>query len=166
MIFRLIIVHLSHELTTCVFQVDKVSILDHTIGYLRELERKVEELESYKEATETESTMQSKHQDSIERTSDNYGPSKFGNANTKKPSINKRKACDTDNNRVRSREVPTDNISVSVSEKDVLIELRCWTKDSVLLEVMEAIRKLRMNTQSVQSSDTDGILSMTIKAKV
>ncbi|KAI3468727.1 hypothetical protein Pfo_025390 [Paulownia fortunei] len=149
-------------------KVDKVSILDHTIEYLRELERKVEELESYKEAMEIESTMQSKHQDAIERTSDNYGPNKIGN--TKKPSTNKRKACETDktgaeNNRARLRDSSTDNITVSVTDKDVLIEMRCSWKECVLIEVMEAISKLRMDVHSVQSSNTDGILSMTIKAK-
>ncbi|KAL8064116.1 hypothetical protein ABFX02_01G070700 [Erythranthe guttata] len=129
-------------------KVDKISVLDNTIEYLRELERKVEELES---------TMQSKPHDRVERTSDNYGPHKTGNI-TKKPLANKRKACEIE-------KVGPDNISVTVSDKDVSIELRCCEKEGVLLQVMEAIRKLRMDTQNVQSSNGDGILSVTIKAK-
>lgn len=150
-------------------QVDKVSILDHTIAYLRELERKVEELESYKEVIELESTTQSKPHDAIERTSDNYGPNKFGSI--KKLLTNKRKACDTekmaaDNKRVHLRDSSTDRITVSITDKDVLIEMRCSWRESVLLEVMEAITKLHLDSQTVQSSTNDGILSMSIKAKV
>ncbi|KAK6158232.1 hypothetical protein DH2020_005546 [Rehmannia glutinosa] len=149
-------------------KVDKVSILDHTIEYLRDLERKVEELESYKEAMELESTTRNKPQDAIERTSDNYGPNKIGN--TKKPSTNKRKACEmektgAENNRVRLRDTSADNIAVSVSDKGVSIEMKCSWKEGIMLEVMGAISKLRMDTENVQSSNTDGILSITIKAK-
>ncbi|KAG8378968.1 hypothetical protein BUALT_Bualt07G0039600 [Buddleja alternifolia] len=148
-------------------KVDKVSILDHTIEYLRELERKVEELESHKEAMVLESTTKSKPQDAIERTSDNYGPNKVGKM--KKTSRNKRKACDMDktegNNRARLRDSLTDDITVIVTGKDVLIELRCSWRECVLIDVMEAISKLNMESQSVQSSNADGIFSMTIKAK-
>ncbi|KAK6158245.1 hypothetical protein DH2020_005559 [Rehmannia glutinosa] len=117
-------------------EVDKVSILDHTIEYLRDLERKVEELESYKEAMELESTTRNKPQDAIERTSDNYGPNKIGN--TKKPSTNKRKACETEktgagNNRVRLRDSSADNVAVSVSDKDVSIEMKCSWKEGIML---------------------------------
>ncbi|PIN05635.1 hypothetical protein CDL12_21823 [Handroanthus impetiginosus] len=149
-------------------KVDKVSVLDQTIEYLRELERKVAELESFKEAMELESTTQNKTQDAIDRTSDNYGPNKI--VNTKKPLTNKRKACemekiDNENNRVRLRDSSTDNITMSITETDVLIEMRCPWRDRVLLEVMEAIGKLRIDTQTVQSSNDDGIFYMTIKAK-
>ncbi|KAH6777577.1 hypothetical protein C2S51_008889 [Perilla frutescens var. frutescens] len=117
-------------------KVDKVSILDHTIEYLRELERKVKDLESYKEATERESTTQSKAHDSIERTSDNYGHSKFGSIT--KLLGNKRKSCDTEkmageNKRGRSSS-STDSITISITDKDVLIEMRCSWRQCVLLE--------------------------------
>ncbi|KAL0393555.1 UNVERIFIED_CONTAM: Transcription factor GLABRA 3 [Sesamum latifolium] len=148
--------------------VDKVSILDHTIEYLRELERRVEELESHKEAAELGSSTQSKPLDDIERTSDNYGPSK--NGSTKKPSTNKRKASEIEKtggetNRARLRDSSTDNITVTIADKDVLIEMRCSWRECVLLEVMEALSKLHLDTQSVQSSIDDGILSMTVKTK-
>ncbi|KAK4389273.1 Transcription factor GLABRA 3 [Sesamum angolense] len=149
-------------------KVDKVSILDHTIEYLRELERRIEELESHKEAAELGSSTQSKPLDAIERTSDNYGPSK--NGSTKKPSINKRKASEMEktggeSTRSRLRDSSTDNVTITIADNDVSIEMRCSWRECVLLEVMEAISKLHLNTQSVQSSIDDGILSMTIKAK-
>nr|BAN17386.1 bHLH transcription factor [Torenia fournieri] len=147
-------------------KLDKVSVLDHTIEYLRELERKVEELESYKEAMERESVAQSKTQDAIERTSDNYGPN--GTTNSKRPLTNKRKACNNEktgdeNKRVRLRD--SDNVSIKVSDKEVLIEMRCSWNEHLLFGVMEAISKLNMESETVQSSNTDGLLHLTIKAK-
>ncbi|KAK4400802.1 Transcription factor EGL1 [Sesamum angolense] len=126
-------------------KVDKVSILDHTIEYLKELERKVEELES---------TRQSKPHDAVERTSDNYGPNK-----------NKRKACEPDkmaaeSKRARLRDSSTDSITVSIADKDVLIEMRCSWRECVLLEVMEAVTKLHLDSQTVQSSNIDGIIGL------
>ncbi|KAK4389527.1 Transcription factor GLABRA 3 [Sesamum angolense] len=70
-----------------------------------------------------------------------------------------------ENNRARSRDSSTDNITVTIADKDVLIEMRCSWRESVLLEVMEAVSKLHLDTQSVQSSINDGIVSMTIKPK-
>lgn len=153
----------------CLLQVDKVSILDHTIEYMRELEKRVEELESYKETMKLELAARSKSQDANERTSGNYSPNKTGNS--KKPPSNKRKARDKDNigaenSKIRLTDTTTDNISVSVSDKDVLIEIRCSCKEHALVEVMGAISKLHLDTQNVQSSTIDGILSMTINAKV
>ncbi|XP_075484243.1 transcription factor GLABRA 3-like [Primulina tabacum] len=149
-------------------KVDKVSILDHTIEYLKELERKVEELESYKEVMEQESRTKSKLHDAIEQTSDNYGQNRIGNG--KKPLASKRKACDIDKvglvkNMVRLRDSSTDDIIVSIVDNDVIIETRCSWKECVLLEVMEALSKIHLHPQSVQTSNSDGVLSMTIKTK-
>ncbi|KAL3818051.1 hypothetical protein ACJIZ3_003956 [Penstemon smallii] len=142
-------------------KVDKVSVLDHTIEYLRGLERKVEELQSYKDVS-------TKPHDALERTSDNYGPKTI--SNVKKPLTNKRKACETDkkgaaSSKVRLRDSLKDNIIVNITNKDVLIEIICSWRECALLEVMEEISKLRLDSESVQSSKVDGMLSMTVKAK-
>ncbi|KAL8503385.1 hypothetical protein ACS0TY_022210 [Phlomoides rotata] len=148
-------------------KVDKVSILNHTIEYLRELETTIEKLESYKEERELESTTQSKPHDAIERTSDNYGQMKIGSF--KKLLMNKRKACDTEktglDNRRAQLSSSTDSVTVSIKDRDVVIELRCLWRESVFLEVMEVITKLHLESQTVRSSNTDGVLSISIKAK-
>ena len=148
-------------------QADKVSVLDHTIEYLRELERKVQDLEAYKEATERETT-QSRAHDAMERTSDNYGHRKLGSIT--KLLGNKKKASDVEktapeNKRTRSSS-STDSITISITDKDVLIEMRCSWRQCVLIQVMEALTQLNLESQSVQSSNTDGILSLSINAKV
>lgn len=131
----------------------------------------MEELESCKEALGIDSTTQNKPQDAIERTSGNYGPNK--NGVTKKQSTNKRKVCETnqsgaESNKIRLRGTSADNVTVSVTvtQNDVAIEMRCPWRENVLLEIMEAVSGLHMVVQTVQSSDSDGILSLTIKAKV
>lgn len=133
-------------------KVDKVSILDHTIEYLKELERRVEELDSGREVSEPEVRTRKPPKDSAERTSESCG-------HNKKPSINKRKVRDID-------EIKDPyNTTVSIIEKEVLIEIRCPWRDCLLLKIMDAISHLHLDSHSVQSTNSDGILSLTVKSK-
>nr|AOY10782.1 bHLH transcription factor [Camellia sinensis] len=145
-------------------KVNKVSILDNTIKYLKDLERRVEELDSFKEVVEQEARTRRKPQDSAERTSDNYAN------NIKKPLINKRKACDIGEiepeiNQMVLKNSSNDSVTVSMIEKDVLIEVRCPWRECLLLEIMDAISHLHLDSYSIQSTNTDGILSLTVKSK-
>ena len=148
-------------------QVDKVSILDETIEYLQELERKVEELGSNRELLEV--LTKRKPQDTAERTSDNYGSNKIGNG--KHSLTNKRKAPDIDEmepdiNHNVSKDGSAESITVSVNKEDVLIEIKCLWREGILLEIMDVASHLHLDSHSVQSSTMDGILSLTIKSKV
>ncbi|RVX09227.1 Transcription factor GLABRA 3 [Vitis vinifera] len=156
------------SLVPSINQVNKVSVLDDTIEYLKELKRRVEELESSKESTEIEARTSRRTPDTAERTSDNYGNDRVGNG--KKPLLNKRKACDIDemepdSNRVLLKDDSAENITVNMNEKDILIELRCPWRECLLLEIMDAVSNLHLDSQSVQSASVDGILSLTIKSK-
>lgn len=144
---------MSLEVLALFMQVDKVSILDHTIEYLKELERRVEELDSGREVSEPEVRTRKPPKDSAERTSESCG-------HNKKPSINKRKVRDID-------EIKDPyNTAVSIIEKEVLIEIRCPWRDCLLLKIMDAISHLHLDSHSVQSTNSDGILSLTVKSKV
>ncbi|KAG5228352.1 hypothetical protein OIU78_009862 [Salix suchowensis] len=147
-------------------KVDKVSILDDTIEYLQELERKVEELGSSRELLEV--LTKRKPQDTAERTSDNYGSNKIGNG--KNSLTNKRKApgideMEPDVNHNVSKDGSADNITVSMNKEDVLIEIKCLWKEGILLEIMDVASHFHLDSHSVQSSTMDGILSLTIKSK-
>ncbi|XP_021668380.1 transcription factor GLABRA 3 isoform X2 [Hevea brasiliensis] len=147
---------------------DKLSILDETIEYLQQMERRVEELESCRDSTELEARTRRKRQDAIERTSDNYGSYKI--RNNKKPLVNKRKACNIDETEPGmdydiSKDTSTDNIIVCMNDKDVLIEIKCPWREGLLLEIIDAATQLHLDSHSVQSSTIDGILSLTIKSK-
>ncbi|MBA0709838.1 hypothetical protein Golax_024858 [Gossypium laxum] len=138
----------------------KVSILDVTIAYLQALERRVAELESCRK---------SEARTKIERTSDNYGNNKTNNG--KKSSLSKRKAYDVVDEAdqgigyVASKDGSTDNVTLSMNNKELLIEFKCPWREGILLEVMDALSILNLDCHSVQSSTTEGILSLTIKSK-
>ncbi|GLT67853.1 hypothetical protein SLA2020_401310 [Shorea laevis] len=156
------------SLVPSVSKVDKVSILDDTIEYLQELERRVEDLESSRELTEFEVRTKRKPQDTVERTSDNYGYNR--NSNGKRPSINKRKVCDIDEaepemDYVAMKDGSTDDVTVTVNNMDVVIQIRCPWKEGILLEIMDAASHLHLDCHSVQSSTAEGTLSITVKSK-
>ncbi|KAM7525762.1 hypothetical protein LguiA_015664 [Lonicera macranthoides] len=159
------------ELVPCTSKVDKVSVLDNTIKYLKELKQRVTELESCKVVPELEETRRkNKPRDVVERTSDNYGYKRMINK-SKKTLRNKRKACDIQdmmegkNNRILTKDDSIDDVTVSKIEKNVLIEIRCHWRQNLLLEIIGATSNLHLDSHSVHSSNVDGILSLTIKAQ-
>nr|XP_010910264.1 anthocyanin regulatory Lc protein isoform X2 [Elaeis guineensis] len=155
------------SLVPFISKVDKASILGDTIQYLKELERRVEELESCRELGEPEPRGRRTHPDIAERTSDNYGNKKIANGTW--PCANKRKVRDIDEAEVErhcvlSKDGPVDVI-VTVIEKEVLLELQCPWRECLLLEIVDAISNLHLDPLSVQSSTVDNNLAVTIKAK-
>ncbi|XP_062074328.1 transcription factor EGL1 [Humulus lupulus] len=149
---------------------DKVSILDDAIQYLKELEKRVEELESSKDSTDVEPrTTKRKPQDAREGTSDNYRKKKISSGT--KQLMNKRKVCDINDvepekNHYVSKECSVDNVAVNMKNKDVIIEIRCPWREGVLLEIMDTLSNLQLDSHSVQSSTMDGVISLTIKSMI
>lgn len=157
------------SLVPSIGKVDKVSILDDTIEYLKELEKRVEELESCRESEEAEATMRIKPQVTVERTSDNYCDNSQCN-NVNRSSVNKRKAYDIGQMGPEINWVPFNDcssgfISVNLTKREVVIEISCPFKEYLLLGIMGALSNLHIDSQSVQSFTVDGILSLTIKAE-
>ncbi|GMJ15038.1 GLABRA 3, GLABROUS 3 [Hibiscus trionum] len=142
---------------------DKVSILDDTIDYLQDLVRRIEELESCRKLTESETRTKRAIRDHVERTSDNYRNNKVTDGR-KSSYLNKRKACE-DIDYVASKDGSTDDLTVSMNNKDLVIEFRCRWRDGILFEILDALSILDLDCHSVQSSTIDGILSMTINSK-
>lgn len=156
-----------NSIVPLVNKVDEISILDNTIEYVKELQRRAEELESSRTSNGLLAISEGKPQESTERTSDNCGNPRTGLS--KQPIVKKRKAhnCDTtetDNDYLR--DIPIDYLSVGVNDEDVLIEMRCLWREGVLLEIIEALSHSRLDSHSVQSLSSNGILSVTIKSKL
>uniref|UniRef100_A0A7N0V772 BHLH domain-containing protein n=1 Tax=Kalanchoe fedtschenkoi TaxID=63787 RepID=A0A7N0V772_KALFE len=151
-------------------KVDKVMLLDATISYLKELEKRVVKLESSKEPAPLPVTsIPTKSQDDVERTSDNYGTNRTSSESN--PSTNKRKASHINQTDLQatsktSRDSSTDHICVSIVDNNVMIEMRCCWRECLLLKVLDAIGSLSLDSHSVQSSTAaNGILQLTIKSK-
>ncbi|KAK1352802.1 transcription factor EGL1-like [Heracleum sosnowskyi] len=149
-------------------KVDNVSLLDDTIDYLRNLEKKVEKLESQKELQDIEAARRKRSCDVIESTSDNYGDKRVDQC--KKQALKKRKASGiTEVKAVRpfqQEDILTEDVTVSKTGKDITIEILCPSREDLFVEIMGATSNLHLDFHSVQSSNIDGNLSMTIKSKV
>lgn len=150
--------HLASMLPTS-SKVDKISLLDETIEYMKELERRVHELEARSAR---------RSNDTAEQTSDNCGTSKFNDIKGSLP--NKRKACDMDEIEPEScngllKGSSADSIVINMIDKEVSIKMRCLWSEGLLLKIMEALADLQMDCPTVQSSNIDGILSIAIESK-
>ncbi|KAL6979576.1 endoglucanase 3 [Sarracenia purpurea var. burkii] len=152
-------------------KVDKVSMFDNTIQTLKELKKRTEKFESCEEVAEVEAKTRRKPRETVERTSDNYRNNTIGpNFSSNKPLINKRKTCETGEmepgiNRVLPRDSGADTVSISVTEMDTLIKIRCPWREFLLLEIMDKVSQFHLDSHSVQSTNTGGILSLTIRSK-
>ncbi|XP_050385354.1 transcription factor EGL1 isoform X2 [Argentina anserina] len=148
-------------------EIDKASILDDTIYYLKELEARAEEMESCMDTVEA--IARRKILERVEKASDNNDKTKSGNA--KKPLINKRKACDVDEtnpelNRFGSKESLPLDVKVCVKDQEVLIEMKCPYREYILLDIMDAVNSLYLDAHSVQSSTLNDVLTLSLKSKV
>ncbi|XP_060207056.1 transcription factor EGL1 [Lycium barbarum] len=140
-------------------KVDKISLLDETIEYMKELERRVQELEARSAR---------RSNDTAEQTSDNCGTSKFNDIKGSLP--NKRKACDMDEVEPEScngllKGSSANSIVVNMIDKEVSIKMSCLWSEGLLLKIMEALTGLQMDCHTVQSSNIDGVLSIAIESK-
>ncbi|XP_039008162.1 transcription factor EGL1-like [Hibiscus syriacus] len=153
-------------------EVDKESILKDTIKYLKELEERIEELEYCKNSMEFEARLRRNCLDAVEQTSDNYETRTVDNA--KKSWINERKACDFDESLQETgsdlkRSTPKDGLApdvrVSIKELEVIIDIRCPSREFLFLDIMEAINNLHLDAHTVQSRTLDGLVTLTLKSK-
>ncbi|KAJ7944931.1 Basic helix-loop-helix transcription factor [Quillaja saponaria] len=148
---------------------DKVSILDDSIEYLKELEKRVKELEDRKQPIDVETRTKQTPKDTAERTSNNYCKSTVNKG--KKSLKNKRKASDIDetgfeNDYVVPKDGSMNNVRISVNDNEVQVELVCPWREGVLLEIVESLSSLHLDSHSFQSSTFDGVLSLNIKSKI
>ncbi|XP_047160279.1 transcription factor EGL1-like [Vigna umbellata] len=145
---------------------DKVSILDDAIEYLKKLERRIKELEVQRGIANMEPGTRRSPQDMVERTSDHYFSK---NNNGKKSVVKKRKVCGVDET---GKEINSDalkgsyanDITVRTSDNEIVIEMKCPARAGKLLEIMEAVNSLSIDFNSVQSTEADGNLYLTIKS--
>ncbi|KAG0484428.1 hypothetical protein HPP92_008507 [Vanilla planifolia] len=154
------------SLVPSISKVDKASILADTIEYLKELERRVEELESCKGDTDLGMTKRSSYPDIAERTSDNYGNNRLDCQVT---STKKRKACDNNEaegeHPLLSTKGGAVDINVTTMEKEVLVEMQCPWRNFLLLDLVEAMSNIQLDVHLVQTSTIDGCLAITMRAK-
>jgi hypothetical protein len=144
-----------------IWQVDKVSILAETIAYLKELQRRVQELESSRELLSRPS----------ETTRRPTRPRGNENARKKLCAGSKRKSAEFggDVEKEHPWVLPKDgtsNVTVAVSDRDVLLEVQCRWGELLMTRVFDAIKDLHLDVLSVQASAPDGFMGLKIRARV
>ncbi|CAK9328848.1 unnamed protein product [Citrullus colocynthis] len=149
-------------------EINKVSILNDTIKYLKMLEARVQELETCVDSLYYEERFRRKYLDMVEQTSDNYDYEKI--EGSFKPSTNKRKACEMDETDLKLKNnIPKDghklDVKVTMKEQEVLVDMHCPYREYILVDVMDALNDLQLDAHSVQSSDHNGVFSLTLKSK-
>ncbi|XP_023006530.1 transcription factor EGL1-like isoform X2 [Cucurbita maxima] len=149
-------------------EINKVSILNDTIKYLKMLEARVQELETCMDSLYYEERFRRKYLDMVEQTSDNYDYDKI--EGTLKPSTNKRKACEMDETDLKLKnDIPKDglklDVKVTMNEQEVLVNMHCPYREYILVDVMDTLNDLQLDAHSVQSSDHNGVFSLTLKSK-
>ncbi|MCH87223.1 transcription factor TT8-like, partial [Trifolium medium] len=140
------------SLVPFVTKMDKASILGDTIEYLKQLRRKIQDLETRNRQIESERS---------------GGTVVVGPTEKKKVRIveggsgaNRAKAVE-----VVEKEVVA-SVQVSIIESDALLEIECLHREGLLLDVMQMLRELRIEVIGVQSSLNNGVFVAELRAKV
>uniref|UniRef100_A0ACD5UE69 Uncharacterized protein n=1 Tax=Avena sativa TaxID=4498 RepID=A0ACD5UE69_AVESA len=150
------------SLVPSIHKVDKASILAETIAYLKELEQRVEELESTQSSCRAptrpvaETTGWRRHDVAGKKFSAGCKrkASELGDANTERENLSKSKD-----------DGPSNVVNVTVMEKEVLLEVQCRWKELLMTRVFDALKDLGLDVLSVQSSTPDGLLALKIRAQ-
>uniref|UniRef100_A0A8R7NY44 BHLH domain-containing protein n=1 Tax=Triticum urartu TaxID=4572 RepID=A0A8R7NY44_TRIUA len=130
------------SLVPFVTKMDKASILGDTIEYVKQLTKRIQDLES--------STVRGPAMSKEKRTllTGKEGPSSSSSGSSS------------------SAPVATD-VQVSIIESDALLELRCPDRRGLLVTIMQALQEqLRLEVTSVQASSDHGVLLAEMRAKV
>ncbi|CAI8602961.1 unnamed protein product [Vicia faba] len=136
------------SLVPFVTKMDKASILGDTIEYLKQLRRKIQDLETRNRQMESE----------ITGVTVLVGPTE------------KKKVRIVEGNgggavRAKAVEVVA-SVQVSIIESDALLEIECLQREGLLLDVMMMLRELRIEVIGVQSSLNNGVFAAELRAKV
>ncbi|CAH1424147.1 unnamed protein product [Lactuca virosa] len=125
------------SLVPLVTKMDKASILGDTIEYVKQLRKKIQDLEA-----------RDHRQDTLD---------------TSKRKIRVVDAGSTGGGRKTARAV---QVEVSIIESDALVELQCPHREGLLLDVMKKLRELGVEITTVQSCLNEGTCTAEMRAKV
>lgn len=144
------------SLVPFVTKMDKASILGDTIEYVKQLLKKIQDLEG--------------------RVRDHQRSGNAGDSE-RKVKADKRKMSivegDGGARPMKSVEFPAQTgeeveveVEVSIIENDGLVEMTCPCREGLLLDVMQKLREFRMEITTVQSSSNHGVFVAELRAKV
>nr|AWV96620.1 mutant beta-helix-loop-helix transcription factor [Phaseolus vulgaris] len=153
------------SLVPFVTKMDKASILGDTIEYVKQLRRKIQELEARNRHTEAEHRSKLPEV-TVQRTSSNSSKEQQRSGVTV---MEKRKVRIVEGVAAKATAVEAEaatSVQVSIIESDALLEIECLHREGLLLDVMQMLREVRIEVIGVQSSLNNGVFMAELRAKV
>ena len=162
------------SLVPFVTKMDKASILGDTIEYVKQLRKKIQDLEARTRQMEVE--QRSRGSDSVRSKEHRIGSGGVDRNRAVVAGSDKRKLRIVEGSTGAKPKVVdsppaaveggTTTVEVSIIESDALLEMQCPYREGLLLDVMQMLRDLRLETTTVQSSLTNGVFVAELRAKV
>ncbi|XP_062188725.1 transcription factor BHLH42-like [Phragmites australis] len=151
------------SLVPFVTKMDRASILGDTIEYVKQLRRRIQDLESRApQTTQPRAASTQKNRAHRSTGADYLTPASAG-----KRAVEESGSCCSSSTGVPAVAAPGTEVQVSIIESDALLELRCPHREGLLLRVMQALhRELRLDVISVQASSAGDVLLAELRAKV
>ncbi|MED6213707.1 hypothetical protein PIB30_095912, partial [Stylosanthes scabra] len=160
------------SLVPFVTKMDKASILGDTIEYVKQLRRKIQDLETRNRQIEVEqqrsrtpsTTMEVHHSGSSNKEQQQHTAVVVGHE--------KRKVRIVEGTKTATKAVAAAattaeaSVQVSIIESDALLELECNHREGLLLDVMLVLREMKIEVIGVQSSLNNGVFVAELRAKV
>jgi len=149
------------SLVPFVTKMDKASILGDTIEYVKQLRKKIQDLEARERQMEAERVR--------------LLEAAKGSTDVDKSKVRAVEGCSRGSGARVARAVEpsstppsvvVDMLQVSIIENDALVELQCPYREGLLLDVMLTLRDLRVEVTAVQSSLNNGCFVAELRAKV
>nr|CAB92300.1 transcription factor [Zea mays] len=150
------------SLLPSIHRVNKASILAETIAYLKELQRRVQELESSREPASRPSETTTRLITRPSRGNESVRKEVCAGSKRKSPELGR---DDVERPPVLTMDAGTSNVTVTVSDKDVLLEVQCRWEELLMTRVFDAIKGLHLDVLSVQASAPDGFMGLKIRAQ-
>ncbi|KAF7804758.1 basic helix-loop-helix protein A-like [Senna tora] len=133
------------SLVPFVTKMDKASILGDTIEYVKELRKKIQDLEA-----------RNREMEGDEQRGSSVGWEK-----------RKTRIVEESGGVRKAKTVGmVTSVQVSIIESDALLELECVNREGLLLDVMQMLREMRIEVTTVQSSHNNGMFVAELRAKV
>ncbi|KAL1369121.1 hypothetical protein AAHE18_02G172800 [Arachis hypogaea] len=157
------------SLVPFVTKMDKASILGDTIEYVKQLRRKIQDLEAHIRQMEAEQQRSRTPSTTIEV---HHGGSsnKEQQQHTVVVGHEKRKVRIVEGTKTATKVVAAAateaSVQVSIIESDALLELECSHREGLLLDVMLVLREMKIEVIGVQSSLNNGVFVAELRAKV
>nr|BAH03387.1 bHLH transcriptional factor [Gentiana triflora]BAH03388.1 bHLH transcriptional factor [Gentiana triflora] len=140
------------SLVPFVTKMDKASVLGDTIEYVKQLRKKIQELEARVKQ--------------VEGSKENDNQAGGQSMIKKKMRLIDRESGGGKLKAVTGNEEPAVHVEVSIIENKALVKLECRHREGLFLDIIQMLKQIRVEITAVQSSVSNGVFLAELRAKV